>query len=337
LCCQLFFLLLEVSSHTSIFKKQTYNVDEYSPELFGVGEPITLRHIFENLDIQQSVKAVRLLGVKWLREWTWMGALLINETVLNQTFKETLDLVISEMAANNITVMGMAHDFPGWMTGIDDDPQAVPYRNITKGSAYVKFLERYRESWKTLARAFPDITLWEIGNEFNTDIFLHPPDFPDSKFSNQEKADITTDLLYYGSLGIHEGNPNAKTVLGGLAPSPSIDGIADFLERIYKNIKSGRWPSTDPNDYFQIACWHPYLSNDEPSESNWVTPQLRIHEVMTRYGDGDKPVVFSEFGYSDQNIPCENVSMLRESPRLELRMKIDCQMDRILLLRVCNG
>ena len=27
-----------------------------------------------------------------------------------------------------------------------------------------------------------------------------------------------------------------------------------------------------------------------------------------RYGDGDKPVVFSEFGYSDQNIPCENVS-----------------------------
>ena len=86
------------------------------------------------------------------------------------------------------------------------------------------------------------------------------------------------------------------------------DGIADFLERIYKNIKSGRWPSTDPDDYFQIACWHPYLSNDEPAESNWVTPQLRIREVMERYGDGDKPVVFSEFGYSDQNIPCENVS-----------------------------
>jgi len=182
------------------------------------------------------------------------GALLINQSALNQTFKETLDLVISEMAAKNITVMGMAHDFPGWMTGVDGDLQAVPYRNMTEGSDYMKFLEKYRESWRTLAGAFPNITLWEIGNEFNTDIFLHPPDFPDSKFSIQEKAEIMTDLLYYGSLGVHEGNPDAKTVLGGLAPAPSIAGIADFLDMIYKNIKSGRWPSMDPDDYFQIGA-----------------------------------------------------------------------------------
>jgi len=297
-----------IIAHFAIFKKQTYNVDEYNPELFGVGEPITLRHIFENLDIQQSVKALRLLGVTRLREWTWMGALLINQTALNQTFKETLDRVISEMAANNITVMGMAHDFPRWMTGIDDDPQAIPYRNMTKGSAYMKFLERYRESWKTLARAFPYITMWEIGNEFNTDMFLHPQDFPESNFSIQEKAEIMTDLLYYASLGIHEGNPNAKTVLGGLASTPNITGIADFLDLIYTNIKSGRWPSRDPDDYFQIVCWHPYLPGEEPTESNWVTPQLKIHEVMERYGDGDKPVVFSEFGYSDQRTSHENIS-----------------------------
>jgi hypothetical protein len=105
-----------------------------------------------------------------------------------------------------------------------------------------------------------------------------------------------------------KGNPNAKTVLGGLAPAPSIEGIADFLEMIYKNIKSGRWPSTDTADYFQIACWHPYLSGEEPTDSNWVNPQLKIHDVMKRYGDGDKPVVFSEFGYSDYYTSSENVS-----------------------------
>jgi hypothetical protein len=227
--------------------RQTLN-----PELFGVGEPITARHIWENLSLQQSFEALRLLGVKRLREWIWMGAFLINETTLNQTFAETLNLVLSEMMASNITVMGMAHDFPSWMTGIKGDSQTVPYRDTAPGSDYMKFLERYRESWKTLSAAFPNITLWEIGNEFNIDAFLHPPDFPKSNFSLQEKADITTDLLYYGSLGVHEGNPKAKTVLGGLAPDNGIAGIALFLEKLYINIKSGRWPSTDPMTIFKL-------------------------------------------------------------------------------------
>jgi len=159
----------------------------YNPDLFGVGEPITLRHVLENLDLNRSIESVRMFDVKMLREWTWMGAFLINETVLNQTFKETLDLVISEMAANNIAVMGMAHDFPDWMTSIEGDSQAVPYRNMTEGSDYVKFLEKYKESWKTLARAFPNITLWEIGNEFNTDIFSRlPAGTPISPMRNQQ-------------------------------------------------------------------------------------------------------------------------------------------------------
>jgi hypothetical protein len=204
------------------FKRQVHNqarnVDGHNPEFFGIGEPITLRHVLENLDIQRSLEAVRILGVRRLREWTWMGALLKNQSAFNQTFKETLDLVVSEMAANSIMVMGMAHDFPVWMTGIEGDPQSVPYRNTTEGSDYMKFLEKYRESWKTLAGAFPNITMWEIGNEFNTDLFLHPSDFPNSKFSIQEKADIMTDLLYYGSLGIHEGKPKRKNRSWRLSP-----------------------------------------------------------------------------------------------------------------------
>ncbi|MGB9854497.1 MAG: hypothetical protein ACPLRY_06815, partial [Candidatus Bathyarchaeales archaeon] len=173
---------------------------------------------------------------------------------------------------------------------------------------YIRFLERYRESWKTLATAFPNIAFWEIGNEFNIDAFLHPPDFPKSRFSLQEKADITTDLLYYGSLGIHEGNPKAKTVLGGLAPYNGIAGIAVFLEKLYTNIKSGQWPSTNPDDYFQIACWHPYLFHEKPTVSNWVNPNKAIYNVMELYGDGDKQVFFSEFGYSDCDISQENIS-----------------------------
>ncbi|MEM2937582.1 MAG: hypothetical protein QXJ63_03455 [Candidatus Bathyarchaeia archaeon] len=297
------FILGSIIAYLIAYHEQTYR-QTYNPELFGVGEPITARHVRENLSLQQSFKTLKSLGVRRLREWIWMGAFLINETTLNQTFAETLNLIVSEMMANNITVLGMSHDFPSWMTGIEGDSQAVPYRNMTPGSGYMKFLESYRESWKTLAEAFPDITMWEIGNEFNIDMFLHPPDFPNSTFSFQEKADITTDLLYYGSLGVHEGNPKAKTVLGGLAP----DQIAHFLERLYVNIKSGQWPSKDPDDYFQIACWHPYLFHEEPTYSNWVIPNNDVYNVMKCYGDGGKQVFFSEFGYSDHKILREKVS-----------------------------
>ncbi len=287
-----------------IVRKNTTDIASYSCEFFGVGEPITLRSVLEELDIQRCLETVKSLGVKRLREWVWMSAFLTGPSSLDQTFKETLDLVISEMSASNISIMGMSHDFPSWMTGIINDLQAVPQRNMSAESDYMRFLVIYRESWKTLTASFPDITMWEIGNEFNTDPFLHPQgykaDNPFSpRFSPQEKVDITTDLLYYGSLGIHEGNPNAKTVLGGLAPYPNIYGVANFLEMIYKNIESGRWPSTDSNDFFEVVCWHPYLANEQPTISNWVNPNKAVYEVMRVYGDWNKLVVFSEIGYSD--------------------------------------
>jgi len=293
--------------------KSPTGIASYSCEFFGIGEPITVRSVLGELDVQQCLETVESLGVKRLREWVWMSAFLTGPKHLNQTFKETLDLVISEMSANNITIMGMSHDFPSWMTGIDSDPQAVPQRNTSAESDYLKFLAIYRESWKTLAASFPEITMWEIGNEFNTDPFLHPSgykaDNPYSpRFSVQEKADIVTDFLYYGSLGVHEGNPNAKTVLGGLAPYPNIYRIADFLEVIYRNIESGRWPSTDTNDYYQVVCWHPYLSNERPTFQNWINPNNVIYGVMRDHGDGNKSVVFSEFGYSSSRIPVELVS-----------------------------
>jgi hypothetical protein len=259
------------------------------------------------------------LGVKRLRETTWMSLLLVNETALNATCKEVLDWVISNMTAINVTIMGMAQDFPNWMTRIYTTPydsQVVPHRNTTGGSDYMNFLQRYDKSWETLVAAFPSITVWEIGNEYNSNPFLHPQGYNSSdsgspRFNDAEKAEITTDLLYYGSSGVHHGNPNATTVLGGLSPGSNLNEIADSLEKIYDNIDSDLWPSSDSNDYFQIACWHPYLWTAEPNSTNWVNPNEAIYEVMNSHGDGGKRVVFSEFGYNDNGTESgrENVAI----------------------------
>jgi hypothetical protein len=227
-----------------------------------------------------------------------------NGTSLNRTVAERVKAIVMEAKSRNITVMGMAQDFPSWMTGIYGDQQCIPRRNLTEGSPYRIFLEKYENSWKMLAEAFPEIELWEMGNEYNLPQFLHPKGYNKTEsstwFNYTETVDIVTDLLYYGSRGIKAGNPNATTVMCGLGPGENgINDIRDFLDSIYKNIKSGRWPSTNPDDFFEVACWHPYIGTQKPIEQNWINPNIEIHNVMVYHGDADKPVIFSEFGYSD--------------------------------------
>jgi len=318
--CVALSMILVLVSVTICFvtlNRQVHGANGYNSELFGVGEPLMSRSIWENgtFSLQSAFSAIDYLNVTRLRETTWMSLLLVNETALNATGEQALDSVISNMTAINVTVMGMSQDFPNWMTKIYTTPydsQVVPYRNVTIGSDYMKFLQRYNESWQTLASSFPNIKLWEIGNEYNADPFLHPQGYNRTtgspNFTDTEKAEITTDLLYYGSSGVHHGNPNATTVLGGLSPGSGLNEIADSLEKIYDNIDSGLWPSSDSNDYFQIACWHPYLWTVEPNSTNWVNPNEAIYEVMNSHGDGGKRVVFSEFGYNDNDNSQEDVA-----------------------------
>ena len=226
-----------------------------------------------------------------------------STTFKNETIKNAVKYVIHNASLFGIEIMGYVQDFPSWMTGVEGDQQTVPHRNMTEGSKYRRFLEVYEESWETLAREFQEIKVWEIGNEYNLRTFLHPPEYneTDTKtwFPYQERVDITTDLLYYGSRGVHAGNPDATTVMCGLGPAANrIRDIENFLDSIYENIESVKWPSTNPDDFFQVACWHPYIFK-EPNKENWIKPNKAVYEVMKKHGDGNKRVVFSEMGFSD--------------------------------------
>lgn len=275
--------------------------------LKGVGEPLTYRSAWspEQLNVTKAFEEMRSLNVSRLREWVWRW-MVFNETgnSLNENIVESLNEIVAEAKSQNITVMGMVQDFPSWMTGIEENEtiqQSVPERNLIEGSPYKEFLEKYEKSWETLAGAFPNITMWEIGNEYNLDNFLHGYNETDNictPFNFSMKVNITTDLLYYGSLGVHEGNPDATTVMCGLGPR--LGDIKDFLNATYVNINSGGWSSASPNDFFQIACWHPYFT-EEPNFTDWIIQNEAIYEIMKNNSDGNKPVVFSEMGFSDNS------------------------------------
>ena len=284
-----------------VAKASTSKINRY---FYGVGEPLLYRSAYssERLNVTKAFELMKYMNVSGLREWVWRWIIFDgNETSLNQTYVEALNTIVAQAKSHDIEIMGMVPDFPSWMTGIQEKNKtiqyAVPRRNLTEGSPYMVFLQKYEKSWETLARESPEIKMWEIGNEYNLDEFLHSEN---DNFTEEDKVDIVTDLLYYGSRGIKRGNPEATTVIGGLGPGGNgIYDIRDFLDRIYENIESGNWPSTNPNDFFEVACWHPYIGVEKPTEQNWVEPNNAVYNVMVAHGDVNKSVFFSEFGYSD--------------------------------------
>jgi len=285
----------------------------YDPNLFGMHECLAYRSLYENLDISPAFEIMHSLRVEKIRESFWRGKLMLNSTEINQTFGDRMQEVTNKAQSLGMKVMGYAQDFPLWMRIVDGDSQTVPRRNMTEGSTYRRFLEAYEESWETLAREFREIEFWEIGNEYNLHKYLHPPGYDENDsntwFSLNESADITTDLLYYGSRGINASNPNAKRVMCGLGPGRNrMHDIKVFLDLIYENIESGEWPSTNPDDFFQVVCWHPYIFTEKPNKTNWVEPNKEVYEVMKNHGDGDKRVIFSEMGYSDNDLSRDEIA-----------------------------
>lgn len=52
-----------------------------------------------------------------------------------------------------------------------------------------------------MVKLFPQVAIWEVGNEWNLNAFLHPDGFLDGDmihpFTADEKMDIAVDLQYY--------------------------------------------------------------------------------------------------------------------------------------------
>jgi hypothetical protein len=219
---------------------------------------------------------------------------------------------VDALAKAGITLIGMDSSFPSWLTG---GPQGVqtylPCRDLSWGSPYSDFLNRWEATWAATAREFPTIRQWEIGNETNQNL---PPPFTDgagacgkTEFTAHDRLLITLDLMYYGNRGVKSVDPDAVVYMPSISPNDA-DGnwdvtlkpVADFLEQTYAAIAAGEGPSTNPRDYFDGANWHPYIGADATHDT-WLAANARAHWVLQVHGDGSIPVIFSEAGYTDAN------------------------------------
>lgn len=298
---------------------------------FGIGEPLIQRQHDQGIKAPEYMRLIKALGCNAYRSWMHLTDLLIDPVTPNQEEVRLHKALLAKAAELDIEVTAMSHE---WFlpTGcLQRSGHAMPARDLTPGSLYIEALSMLETSWRTMAETFPEVKIWEVGNEWNLNAFLHPDGFLNSDmskpFTADEKMDIAVDMMYFAARGIRSANPDAMVAsfspalstpgLGGDMPDflPVMYGVAWTLDKVYQRIKSGRFWSDNTDDYFDILSWHPYVFTNEDvpdadlflnvSEPDqlWKSFNDSAYKVMKKYGDGHKQVILTEAGFTDLGDP----------------------------------
>ena len=294
---------------------------------YGVGEPLIQRQHDQGINAADYLDLVKGLGCNAYRSWMHITEILENPYTFNPEAVREHTALLNRAVELDIEVTAMSHEWflPKGCRQVSG--HAMPARDLTPGSLYMQALEMLEESWYTMACLFPQVSIWEVGNEWNLNAFLHPDGFLDDPdiepFIADEKMDIAVDMMYFAAKGIRRSGSKAKIAsfspalstpgLGGDMPDflPVMYGVAWTLDKIYSRIKSGEFWSDNTDDYFDIVAWHPYvftnkdvpdqdlfLNVDEPDQL-WKSFNDAAYKVMKKYGDGHKQAILTETGFTD--------------------------------------
>lgn len=270
---------------------------------------------FQTQDVADEVRLLQNLGVKTVRHWIHCVNYLSDKTAVKRDACDQMHAMLSACRNAGIVNIGMNHH--NFNNGVSSVGKLR--RNMTKGSDYVAWLNDYYTTWHTLVAEFPEVAYWEIDNELNNPDFMYSA-IDKSTFTSSEMAAVATDMLWYASKAIHDANPDAVAVMGGLTERMGL-GIGDveggvpdnawFLQAIYDNIASGEYgrfydrqgeeeSSIDPDDYFQIVSWHPYVwERTALDEDHFVEKNNAIYQVVLDNEKKHKRVFITEVGFSD--------------------------------------
>ena len=244
------------------------------------------------------------LGVGCTRNWMHSRTLLDSKGTVNRENCDKMHTSLKAQKDLGIKLIGMNH------TNFNNGSAVAgkPKRDIAKGSYYVQWLQDYYTSWKTLAKEFPEVDYWEIDNEVNNADFMKNLQ-GQAVYNLEEMADIVADMLYYATRGIRSVTKDAQVVLGGITEPWGLghgENVA-FMELLYERITSGEFgyfynlekkenASTNPDDYFEIACWHPYVWKESFDAEHFIAENNKIYDVIKKYEPEGKDVFFTEIG-----------------------------------------
>ncbi len=297
--------------------------------LFGIDEPILevkngnyvvnangeYSHTVENFDLEKTAYLMGATGVKSLR-FRFPVKFLRDSNTVNPDLADYMKRAISLLKENGVVqLIGMLEVYP-YDTGFaGDSTKSVPGLD---DESYDEWMDAVATSCETICRAFPEITMWEMGNEMNSEVFFHPNGYQAASAGNtlgggtggfawDEHVLVYTDYMYYAAKGIHAANPNNVAFTGGYAfttGTGDYDSIKWFVEDTYEVIKNEQVPTNGKKDtnvrsYFDGLSWHPYTAKSSEVNENWLNGNNLVYQVAIDNGDAGIPVIFTEFGFRD--------------------------------------
>jgi hypothetical protein len=202
-------------------------------------------------------------GVRWVRIDLMWSYTEIAPGFYNPGTLQGLDFILSEAAKRGLKVLIVTFGTPSWANGgrATNVPPSDP-----------AFFARYA-SW--LASTYRGrVAAWQVWNEPNW-----------TSFWAGSAADYAA-LLRTAHTAFKAADPDALVVFGGVAGNDD-----RWLRNAY---------AAGVHGAFDVMATHPYPSPSDtaPEVDETMARTLIVHELMKANGDGDKPVWFTEFGWS---------------------------------------
>lgn len=240
----------------------------------GIDVPITgvqFHGMWSDYTWEQRIEVLDKMaaaGMKWVRvDMGWGSFQETGPNTYSQWYIDRADRVVDEARARGLNVLATIWWTPGWANG-NAGRETPP----TNPADYGRFAGWVADHFKGRVAA------WEIWNE------------PNDGFFKGTAADYA-ELLKVAYPAIKAADPSSQVVLGG--PTHNDTG---WIQKVYEAGGAGN---------FDVMATHPYtgpsdLAPEAPDDGNiWrLSHVAAVYDLMKKWGDGDKEIWFTEFGWS---------------------------------------
>lgn len=264
-------LTADVMAGETVVRRETASLGLVAPQTstppgnspFGLN--LALAQRYAPGDMAPAAALARSLGMKWSREEISWEAV---EPVKGTYQWEKIDRAVELAAANRQEILGLLGYCATWARR-DPAAHASPPRDVED---YARFVGQ------TVSRYKGKIRYWEIWNEPDSAVFWPP------------KPDVReyAALLKAAYQAAKRADPDCRVMTAGLLVGINHSGNWTFLEDLYKNGGGGA---------FDILALHAYCDPRSPEDGGYAEKLKKLREIMTRNGDGTKPLWLTEEGW----------------------------------------
>lgn len=246
----------------------------------------------QDLSAQETVERADALNARWIRRFVSWSELQPQE---NGPFSENilayLDQLTAQASLRGQKVMFAFNGAPSWANG-SSDPQVPP-----------KSAEQYADFMgKIAARYRGKVAAYELWNEPDATEFWHGDPSPEAY----------APILKAGYTSIKAADPSTLVLAG-----PFTGNNYNFLEGLYRVGSKGFFDgvSTHTDTACNLKSPYDYYRDPNGRVGQYTFLGFReVHQVMEDHGDGSKPIIMSELGWSTTTEVCSRTARAGTKP-----------------------